>query len=311
MLRMRQCYPAEQISIYYALLTAAYMVALPGGVAEGQRLPLLLARAAVLAALFALQRADTRRAPRLTFARQVLPLALVLFWYPETYYLNRFFFPNLDALFMQADELLLGGQACIAFSRHMPWAWLNELMNFAYLSFYFIIALTVLASYKAAKAKGYRAAFVVLLSFLVYCLLFIILPVMGPQFYLPPPHNSTPDTWPFRAIMQLLQGWGERPTGAFPSSHVGITVICMQLLYAQKMRKLFWALLPLAALLALSTVYIKAHYVVDVLGGLLTAPFLHRLGGGLWGKMSSSCCAERAPQRRNSATNDGAGLSRH
>lgn len=285
MRRITKCYPAEQLSIYYALLTAIYMLALPGSVAEGKLLPLLCARAAVIAALFALQRADTGHAPLLTFARQVLPLALVVYWYPETYYINSFLSPNLDELFMQADELLFGGQGSIAFSRLMPWAWLNELMNFAYLSFYFIIALTVLACYRAAKATGYKAAFVILFSFFGYYVLFIIFPVMGPQFYFPPPCSSTPDTWPFRAIMRFLQDWGEKPTGAFPSSHVGIAVICMLLLYAQKMRRLFWALLPLAALLTLSTVYIKAHYVVDVPGGLLTAPLLYRLGGAAYRRL--------------------------
>jgi hypothetical protein len=54
----------------------------------------------------------------------------------------------------------------------------------------------------------------------------------------------------------------------------------MQLLYAQKARRLFWSL-P-----ALSTVYIKARCVVDALAGLLTAPFLYKLGGCLWRKMS-------------------------
>jgi membrane-associated phospholipid phosphatase len=185
---------------------------------------------------------------------------------------------------MNMDELLFGGQPSLAFCRLMPWTWFNELMNFAYLSFYFIIALTVLVSYKTAQTKGCKAAFVLLFSFFFYYLLFIIFPVMGPQFYLSEPDNCTPDTWPFRAVMLFLQDWGEKPTGAFPSSHVGITVICMILLYTQKIRKLFWWLLPLAVLLLVSTVYIKAHYLIDVVAGLLTAPFLYKTGCCIWKK---------------------------
>jgi membrane-associated phospholipid phosphatase len=107
---------------------------------------------------------------------------------------------------------------------------------------------------------------------------------MGPQFYFPTPDNCTPDTWPFRAAMRFLQDLAEKPTGAFPSSHVGITVICMILLYTQKMRKLFRLLLPLAVLLATSTVYIKAHYLIDVAAGLLTAPFLYKTSCYIWKK---------------------------
>jgi hypothetical protein len=47
MLRISKFYPAGQVSICYALLTAIYMLALPG-VAKGKLLLLLLARAAVL-----------------------------------------------------------------------------------------------------------------------------------------------------------------------------------------------------------------------------------------------------------------------
>jgi membrane-associated phospholipid phosphatase len=285
MLRIKKCYPIEQVTFYYALVTAIYMLVWPG--AAGDRLlPMLLVRIAILSALFILCRLDTKQPSPLACIRQILPLALVVYWYPETYYMDSFFFPNLDGFFMEADELLFGGQPSIAFCRAMPWLWFNELMNFAYLSFYFIIIVTVLASCKTEKTKGAQTAFVLLFSFVFYYLLFIIFPVMGPQFYFPEPDNCTPDTWPFRAAMRFLQDFGEKPTGAFPSSHVGITVICLLLLYAQKMRKLFWALLPLAVLLIFSTVYIKAHYLIDVVAGLLTAPFLYSAGYYIWKKVN-------------------------
>jgi membrane-associated phospholipid phosphatase len=283
---IKQCCPAEQITFCYALFTAIYMLALPGMVGENL-LPLLSARAAILAALLILRWIDTKRSAPVTLLRQLLPLALVVYWYPETYYIDSFLFPNLDGFFMKADALLFGGQPSLSFCRIVPWLWFNELMNFAYLSFYFIIILTVRASYKMEKAKGAKTACMLLFSFLCYYVLFIIFPVMGPQFYFPPPNNCTPDTWPFRAAMQLLQDCGEKPTGAFPSSHVGITVICLLILYAQKIRKLFWALLPLAVLLIISTVYIKAHYLIDVAAGLLTAPFLYRAGCSVWEKINT------------------------
>ena len=281
MLWIKKCCPIEQITFYYALLTAIYMLALPG-VVGNNLLPLLSVRIIILFALFILQWLDTKQSPLMAVIRQVLPLALVIYWYPETYYIDSFFFPNLDGFFMEADELLFGGQPSLAFCRAMPWPWFNELMNFSYLSFYFIIILTVVASYKIKKTKGAETAFVLLLSFLLYYVLFIIFPVMGPQFYFPDPDNCTPDTWPFRTAMRCLQDWGERPTGAFPSSHVGVTVICLVLLYAQKIRKLFWSILPLVVLLIVSTVYIKAHYLIDVMAGLLTVPFLYRAGCYTW-----------------------------
>ena len=84
------------------------------------------------------------------------------------------------------------------------------------------------------------------------------------------------------ALLDDIKGWfsqlvvgaqeiGERPTAAFPSSHVGMSTVCMLLALAAKRKWLFWAMLPLWVLLVFATVYIKAHYVIDSLAGLLFA----------------------------------------
>ena len=65
---------------------------------------------------------------------------------------------------------------------------------------------------------------------------------------------------------------GERPTAAFPSSHVGVSTILLLLLWrvGNTRRLLLW-LTPFYVLLCLSTVYIYAHYVIDVFGGWISA----------------------------------------
>ena len=83
-----------------------------------------------------------------------------------------------------------------------------------------------------------------------------------------------------------LQSAGERPTGAIPSSHIGLMVTYMLLMW-QHARKLFYWILPFSILLALSTVYIKAHYVIDVItGAALAFPFYY-YSVWLWNKLSS------------------------
>ena len=65
---------------------------------------------------------------------------------------------------------------------------------------------------------------------------------------------------------------GERPTAAFPSSHVGITVVILMLAWHAHSRRqwLFWAIMPFFVLMFFSTVYIQAHYLIDAFAGLLT-----------------------------------------
>jgi membrane-associated phospholipid phosphatase len=60
---------------------------------------------------------------------------------------------------------------------------------------------------------------------------------------------------------------GERPTAAFPSSHVGIATVLMILAIQARNKILFFALLPLYLLLCVATVYLKAHYVIDSISG--------------------------------------------
>ena len=73
----------------------------------------------------------------------------------------------------------------------------------------------------------------------------------------------------FTELVNMAQRAGERPTAAFPSSHVGVSVV-MMILALRGSKKLFFGLLPFFILLCCATVYIKAHYLIDALTGAVT-----------------------------------------
>ena len=214
------------------------------------------------------------------FIRCFLPFVLLSYWYPETYYFNNFIFDNLDHQFVKADQLLFACQPSIEFSKRMPWPWFSELMYFGYFSYYFIFFGTAFWCYFFSKELVNKAVFFFVCSFYLFYIVFAILPVTGPQFYFPPPLNEVPDGYLFSKIMRFLQAVGERPTGAFPSSHIGISFTVL-IFVAQHIRVLLKYVLPLFLILVMSTVYIKAHYFVDVLGGLaavaITYPIVKRI----------------------------------
>ena len=66
---------------------------------------------------------------------------------------------------------------------------------------------------------------------------------------------------------------GERPAAAYPSSHVGMSTVCMMLAWRTGNKWLFWILMPFYVVLCCSTVYIKAHYLIDSISGLFFAAF--------------------------------------
>lgn len=252
--------------------------------------------AAITVALWAVYRMAPCRFTR--FTRITVQLALLSWWYPDTYEINRML-PNLDHVFAQWEQSLFGFQPALEFSRVLPWPFFSELMDLGYASYYPMIALVVLFYFAFRYAEYERAAFVVLTSFFVYYVIFVLVPVTGPTFYykavglgdvargvFPNVHdyfNYYQDCLPapgyedgvFYRLVEDAKAAGERPTAAFPSSHVGVSTVLMLLAWHSGNRRLLWLLLPFYVLLCFSTVYIQAHYAIDALAGLVSGAALY------------------------------------
>lgn len=287
--KCKKFYPAEIITLIYIFLTALYIAVFWDSVKEGAAATLLFVRLALLGAMAGLYvwSRHNRRQGIITL-RNILPLSFVVYFYPETYYLNHCIFSGyLDAAVIRIDQQLFGCSLSTIFSEAVPFAWFNELMNLAYLSYFFTILFVILYLLFYNKGHACRSAFLLLCSFFTYYALFIIFPTEGPQFYEFECGNALPVLGPVRKILLFFQAVGERSTGAVPSSHVGIMVIYMYLLW-QYGRRLFWWLLPLSFLLVLSTVYIRAHYAVDVLLGFVSAPIIYCFSCWCWKKLTGN-----------------------
>ena len=139
-----------------------------------------------------------------------------------------------------------------------------------------------------------KVSFVLVTSFFIYYLIYILVPVAGPQFYFPAigmdnvmaqhfpaigdyfNHNDILLPGPgfdhgfFYNLVEASHEVGERPTAAFPSSHVGISTIIMIMAYRVN-KKLCCFLAPFYVLLCCATVYIQAHYLIDVIAGWVSA----------------------------------------
>ena len=225
------------------------------------------------------------------FIRILTQMLLLGWWYADTYSINCLF-PNLDHVVARWDQLLFGCQPAMLFSERFNSPILSELFNFAYIS-YFPIILAVTAFYFFSRYNQLqRVCLIIMASFFSFYLLFDLLPVTGPMYYYKAIgmnhviHGIFPvigDYFSSHDVMLPPPGWtdgigynllvaihrGEHPTGAFPSSHVGIAVICMILAWQSKNKTLFFSLLPFTILIFLATIYIRAHYAIDVIAGLI------------------------------------------
>lgn len=252
----------------------------------------------VMAALWAVYRLVPCRMTMLL--RIVGQMSMLAWWYPDTYEFNRLF-PNLDHLFASYEQSLFGSQPALAFS--VSWSspvW-SEMMSFGYAAYYPMIAAVVFYYFIKRYDEFVRCAYIIMASFFIYYVIFIFLPVAGPTFYyhavgidtiargvfpsIGDYFNFHQDCLPtpgytdgvFYALVEGAKAVGERPTAAFPSSHVGVSTILMMLALHSRNRTLTLSLLPVYLLLCLSTVYIQAHYAIDSIAGVLSGVLIYAL----------------------------------
>ncbi len=263
--------PADLITIIYIVITATFQIIfarfLPDVAGH------LIIRLGILIFILVLIELESRHKSNIIYLIHLFyPLLLLAYFFQETAYMNHLFVHHyLDSWFIGLEEKLFGYLPSVAFSKNFSMHWFSELLNFGYFSYYFIVFGGAILFYIKYPAETEKVIFIIMASFFLYYLIFIFLPTEGPIYYLKPPFNSRIHSGIFSQLVNLADKAGDGPTGAFPSSHVGIAWL-MVLLTFKKFKIWFWIFLILAILICFATVYIKAHYFFDVIGGLITAP---------------------------------------
>ncbi len=252
----------------------------------------LVHRLAFVAITWLLWRLYLRMPCHATYVIRVyFQLGLLAYWYPDIYHFSKLM-PNTDPLFAEADQMLFGCQPAIVFSQILNGKFWSELFYMGYFSYYLMIIVAALSATFAHFRHFDRTTTIILCSFMLYYTVYLFLQSAGPQFYFPKIGTEQvlagnfPDIgdW-FRYHPELTHAQAgngffcslveaaqksEFPIAAFPSSHVGMATIILLLVYRMSHR-LFFSFVPFYVILCLSTVYIGAHYAVDVLGGWLSA----------------------------------------
>ena len=235
----------------------------------------------VLSVIALIYAAKKNGSPIISLLRLSYPLILSGYFYSETVFYNKFIFNNIDPWLVDIEAAIFGMQPSLEFSAYFSNKLFSELMYFAYFFFYVLIFSFTL--YMFVKRRNYfnKVTFQLIFSTYIFYLIFCFIPSAGPQFYFTYPESALPKAYFFDHIMHFIQRVAEQPTGAFPSSHVGISLIILMLSKktAPEFYRIVW---PFVLFLILSTVYIKAHYAIDIIGGLIIAPFILYLSDFLY-----------------------------
>ena len=274
--------PFEWVVLAYILFTAAIVLFTSTKMANPEAM--IWGRIRVGAMIIALWIVYRLLPCKLTmFMRVGAQMALLAWWYPDTFELNRLF-PNLDHVFATWEQQLFGFQPALVFAHTCSSPIISELMDCGYVAYFPMIATIILFYFFRRYDEFQRTVFVILASFFTYYVIFDLVPVVGPTFYYKAIglHNAAQGVFPnvhdyfnlhqdclpspgythgfFYDLVEDAKAAGERPTAAFPSSHVGIATICMLLAWRTKNKMLLFILLPFYVFLCMATVYIQAHY---------------------------------------------------
>jgi membrane-associated phospholipid phosphatase len=288
---------AEWVIVGYMVLTLLFMLFTWTKLPNPE--PMLWGRfhfLAMTAALWGVYRVVPCRFTML--CRVGLQLALLSWWYPDTFDLNRIL-PNFDPFFAGLEQSVFGYQPALLFSQQWSHPIFSELMYMGYSSYFLLIVIVTLYYFFRRYQEFDHAVFVILGSFFVYYVIFVFLPVTGPQYYylaagldniaqgiFPPvgDYFLTHDQMMempgyqngfFYQFMVHAHAAGERPTAAFPSSHVGVTLILLMLAFHSRSWRLTLFVLPFFLLMCLATVFIRAHYAIDVVAGGVSAVLIY------------------------------------
>jgi membrane-associated phospholipid phosphatase len=203
-------------------------------------------------------------------------LRVLRWWYPVLFYGVMFMETgpmvpaihphDFDAELGAIDRFLFGVNPTVWLQKvHHPL--LSEYLQLCYAAYYF---LPLAAGAQLIRRRGTRAfsdgLAVISLAFYGSYLCYFFVPSIGPRFTIP--HDTLlHGLWTFDAVHHFLAGAEGRMHDCFPSGHTAITIIA--LIYAWRAhRPTFFALLPVGLGLIFSTVYLRYHYVIDLLAAL-------------------------------------------
>lgn len=185
-------------------------------------------------------------------------------------------------LVVGADLLLAGGHPTVLVQAlHRPW--LDELMAVFYTGYYLFPTVPVVLLALRREREALAAGSLIALTYASNFLLFLLLPAKSPPQLL----SVYPDLLPSHytgywvaALTRTIQNNESVLGAAFPSSHVSASLVCA--LAARRYLPGFGrVLLPLAFGVAVATVYLGYHHMLDPIAGLAWGWLCYR-GGLRW-----------------------------
>lgn len=246
-----------------------------------QRAPLIFAiNTALLALMIAvpfIQRAHP--VEWLYHARNLYIILIGGFVYFEHHHLVPLVNPrDIDELLINIDRYLFMGNDPTVLLESFTLPILTEFLEIAYVSYYLLpTAFMLLLYFKGKRLEFHASTAMILLSLYICYLGYYAFPAIGPRFTLD--HlQSMPlsGLFTYDYIRTMILEVSGVTRDCCPSGHTFVSMTTALLAY-RYLKPFFKTAFVWASLIVVSTVYLRYHYVIDVIAGLILAMTLFRL----------------------------------
>jgi membrane-associated phospholipid phosphatase len=205
------------------------------------------------------------------FFNDFSPILFVIWIYESLGDLIQYLRPDIDPRLIQIDLSLFGVNPTVWMQRWIV-PWFTDVMSLAYLSYYFLPVILIVTLYlKNREGEFDTSIFVLVFGYYVSFIGYILFPAIGPRYTLDHLHSVRLEgSFLTDFVRDVLNALEHNKRDAMPSGHTQIVLIVLYLAHRYE-RFLFYAFLPVVTGLILSTIYLRYHYVVDLLAGAAAA----------------------------------------
>jgi membrane-associated phospholipid phosphatase len=187
-----------------------------------------------------------------------------------------------DDFLIAVDHAMFGVHPTVWMERWIS-PTLSALLQFAYISYYFIpLSLGIVLIVKGRFGAFEEVLFGILLCFYLSYVGYLLVPAIGPRFTLSHLQTGDLQLYPLiETIQEALNALEKNKTDAFPSGHTAVSLMCLYYAWKEREKKLFAVFVPVVTGLLISTVYLRYHYVIDVIAGIALTGLTIALAPGL------------------------------
>lgn len=171
----------------------------------------------------------------------------------------------LDGLLQQWDQVVFGGKIAPLWFDPLHSSEMTLIFSGVYLVWFILIYSTVFLLLFKGREAVLEYTSKALLTFYIGYIIYIFVPAIGPLYT----YSFAQDLGGLTTFLQNPK-WINPAADVFPSLHTGIAVVMlMQIWRSYRIWTIFFG--PVCFLIVLSTLYLRIHYGVDVIAGIILA----------------------------------------